>query len=156
MKTSMIVCLLALLMLAVPGVVLAEEGSDGSTKFMEALVSQIKTLLDADNVLGTPLEFRDTKIIPIIGYGFGFGVGSGSGSHHDGQVESGEGGGAGGGIMPTSILVITKDGDVEVLGVQKSVLSDIMSTIAPIALEAIKTKQMESSEAPAAEETKAE
>lgn len=141
-------------MITVPGGVLAEENSHKPT---QALVSQIKTLLNADNVLGTPLVFGDTTIIPIVGYGFGFGAGSGSESHNDGQVDSGEGSGGGGGIMPTSILVISKDGDVKVLSVQKSMLSDIVATIAPSVLQAMKAKQMElSGAAPAAEETKSE
>lgn len=134
---------LSLMMILVLGTALAahaQEGIQDSAKFMETLVTQIQTLLKADNVLGTPLDFNGTKIIPVVGYGFGFGAGSGSGGDEKGSG-SGAGGGAGGGIMPTSILVISKDGEVQVLTARKGIVSDIMSAVTPIALEAIKAEQ---------------
>ena len=120
---------------------LAQEGIQESAKFMESLVTQIKSLLHADNVLGTPLDFDGTKIIPVVGYGFGFGAGSGIGGDETGQG-SGAGGGAGGGITPTAILVITKDGEVQILPARKGALSEFVAAFVPIALEAIKTEQM--------------
>jgi uncharacterized spore protein YtfJ len=139
--------------------VFAQEGIQESAKFMEALVTQIKTLLNADGVLGTPLDFDGTKIIPVVGYGFGFGAGSGTGGDTEGEG-SGAAGGAGGGMMPTSILVITKDGEVKVLPAKKGIMSEVVSALTPIMLEAIKTKHMKSPEEvsanPPAEEKKTE
>lgn len=143
MKRFYFCCFVIVLMLGVSVFAEAQEGIQDSAKFMETLVTQIQTLLKADNVLGTPLDFDGTKIIPVVGYGFGFGAGSGSGGDKTGSG-SGAGGGAGGGIMPTSILVITKDGDVKVLTARKGIISDIMSAITPIALEAIKAEQKKS------------
>jgi uncharacterized spore protein YtfJ len=140
MKTYSLVGLMMVLLLGVSLAANAQEGIQDSAKFMETLVTQIQTLLKADNVLGTPLDFDGTKIIPVVGYGFGFGAGSGSGGDEKGSG-SGAGGGAGGGIMPTSILVITKDGEVQVLTARKGIVSDIMSAVTPIALEAIKAEQ---------------
>jgi uncharacterized spore protein YtfJ len=125
--------------------VFAQEGIQESAKFMETLVTQIKTLLNADEVLGTPLDFDGTKIIPVVGYGFGFGAGSGTGGDTEGEG-SGAAGGAGGGMMPTSILVITKDGEVKVLPAKKGLMSEVVSALTPIMLEAIKTKQVKSPE----------
>jgi uncharacterized spore protein YtfJ len=112
---------------------------------METLVTQIKTLLNADGVLGTPLDFDGTKIIPVVGYGFGFGAGSGTGGNIEGEG-SGSGAGAGGAMMATSILVITKDGEVKVLPAKKGMISEVVSALTPIMMEAIKTKQMKSPE----------
>ena len=143
MKKFYSVCFVIVIMLGVSAFAEAQEGIQDSMKFMETLVTQIQTLLKADNVLGTPLDFDGTKIIPVVGYGFGFGAGSGAGGDETGSG-SGAGGGAGGGIMPTSILVITKDGEVKVLTARKGIVSDIMSAITPIALEAIKAEQKKS------------
>ena len=140
MKTLFCVWLVVLILIGIPFSVLAEEQVEEAVKVMETVVSQLKDLLNADNVFGTPLEFNGSTVIPIVGYGFGFGAGSGSGSTKL-EAGSGSGGGAGGGVMPTSLLVIGKDGSVEVLSAQKGVVSDIVSSLAPLLLEAIKSQQ---------------
>ena len=145
MKVFISFTLLIFLLFGCTTLTLAQQGIQESARFMETLVTQIQKLLNADNVLGTPLDFDGVKIIPVVGYGFGFGAGSGVGGDHKEQG-SGAGGGAGGGIMPMSILVITKDGEVQVLTARKGVVSDIMSALTPIALEAIKAKQKEKPE----------
>lgn len=142
MRTGYVFCLMMIMVFGMTTFAHAQEGIQNSAQFMETLVTQIQTLLNADNVLGTPLDFDGTKIIPVVGYGFGFGAGSGTGIDEAGHG-SGAGGG-GGGIMPTSILVITKDGEVKVLTARKGIVSDIMSAITPIALEAIKAEQKKS------------
>ena len=152
MRKYVVVFLMLVLVLGTPVAALAEEGIEASAKFMETLVSQLKTLLDADNVLGTPIEFEETKIIPVVGYCFGYGFGSGTGSQ-EGEQGSGVGGGAGGGLMPASILMITKDGEVKIMAAKKGVVSDIMSALAPIVIEAIKAQQMQQSEAPEEEKS---
>ena len=148
MKKILCVCLMVLVLAGMPLVALAEDQIGDAAKMMTTLVSQLTTLLGADNVMGTPLEFNGATVIPIVGYGFGFGAGSGSGSTKL-EAGSGAGGGAGGGIMPTSLLVIGKDGSVEVLSAQRGVASDIVSSLAPLLLEAIKTHQMHQPEAKA-------
>ena len=161
MKKFFIVLLTAGLMFGMSLPVLAQEGIKESAKFTETLVTQIKTLLNADSVLGTPIEFEGTKIIPVVGYGFGFGAGSGAGEAVQEQAQgSGAGSAAVGGIVPTALLVITKDGEVTVLPAKKGVVSELVSAIAPIAKEAIKVEQMRTQDVPKAlsaeEEKKAE
>ena len=85
MKTSILVVLIAILVVGISVPVFAQEGIQESAKFMETLVTQIKTLLNADGVLGTPIDFDGTKIIPVVGYGFGFGAGSGTGGDAKGE-----------------------------------------------------------------------
>jgi uncharacterized spore protein YtfJ len=151
MKKYMALFLVASLVFGMSAPVLAQEGIEQSAKFMEILVSQIKTLLDADNVLGTPIEYEGTKIIPIVSYGFGFGGGSGTGGDEKGQG-AGAGGGGGGAIMPVSLLVITKDGEVQIMEAKKEVLGEVMKAVAPMVIEAIKSGQAQQPETPPAEE----
>jgi uncharacterized spore protein YtfJ len=119
------------------------------------LVQQIKTIVNADSVLGKPLDFAGTKIIPIVSIGFGFGSGSGSrektedAEDTEHKEESGTGGGGGGFVTPQGLLVITKDGDVKVIEARKGMVSEIVTGLAPVILEAIKAKQdAEKKEAP--------
>ncbi len=141
MKKLFCSCLVALVLTGMPFAVLAEDNIGDSAKVMEALVSQLRTLLSADNILGTPQEFNGTTVIPVTGYCFGFGAGSGSGTTKL-EAGSGGGGGGGGGIMPTSLLVIGKDGSVEVMSLKKNIASEVVSSLAPLILEAIKAQQM--------------
>jgi uncharacterized spore protein YtfJ len=115
--------------------------------FTTVLVQQIKTIVNADSVLGKPLDFDGTKIIPIVSLGFGFGAGSGvqentedaeNGEHKE---KSGTGGGGGGFVTPQGLLVITKGGEVKVIEARKGIVSEIVKGLAPVILEAIKAKQ---------------
>jgi uncharacterized spore protein YtfJ len=125
-------------------------------QFTETLIEQIKSILNANRVLGKPLEIEGMKIIPVVSFGFGFGTGSGRSSKKE---ERGTGGGGGGGLMPTSILVITKDGDIKVIPAKKGILSDALAAVIPIIMEQMKAKdrgmeKQESSEIPAVEQEK--
>ncbi len=153
MKKCIILSITVILVFGICGIASAQEGTETSAKVMESIVSQIKTLLDADNVLGSPLDFHGTTIIPVAGYGFGFGAGSGRGTNITGEQGAGAGGGGGGGLMPAGVLIISKDGEVKVMSVHKGIISEIISSITPIAIEAIKAEQMKAaSEAENAEE----
>ena len=125
-------------------------------QFTETLIDQIKSVLNADRVLGKPIEIEGMKIIPVVSFGFGFGSGSGKSSKKDERVT---GGGGGGGLMPTSILVITKDGDIKVIPAKKGILSDTLAAVIPIIIEQMKAEDRglekhESSEIPLVEPKK--
>jgi len=118
-----------------------------SRTFTTVLVQQIKTIINADSVLGQPLDFAGTKIIPIVSLGFGFGSGSGLKEKTAGEEnaehkeESGTGGGGGGFVTPQGLLVITQDGEIKVIEARKGIVSEIVKGFAPVILEAIKAKQ---------------
>jgi uncharacterized spore protein YtfJ len=116
----------------------------------QVLVAQIKTILNADSVLGKPLEFDGMKIIPIVTIGFGFGSGSGFSERKE---EGGTGGGGGGGITAQSLLIIKKDGSMEIVETQKGMLTEAIKTLMPVLMESIKTRQ-KGPQAPPAEPEK--
>ena len=147
MKKFSMILLTASLLLGISASAMAQEGIEASAKYLETLVTKLQSMLNADNVLGAERVIGDIKIIPVVGYGFGFGAASGIGGDKEGKG-AGAGGGAGGGIMPASILLITKDGEVQVLSVRKGAFSDLLEAIVPIALEAIKAEQMKQQETP--------
>ena len=147
MKKYIAIVLIAGFVFGMSVATLAQENIEQSTKFIEVLVSKLQTLLKADNVLGTPIEYEGMKIIPIVGYGFGFGGGSGTGGDEQGRG-AGTGVGGGGGVMPISFLVITKDGKIEVIEVKKGVLGEIAKAVVPVLIEAIKSGQAQQKETP--------
>lgn len=69
-------------------------------------LGQLSNLLDADRVVGDPIETPNGTLIPLFSTGFGFGGGQGS----DESGASGGGAGAGGGIKPVSAVIISDDG----------------------------------------------
>jgi uncharacterized spore protein YtfJ len=132
----------------------AEEAAlSAQNAHITTLVSQIKTVLNADSVLGSVREFEGKKIIPIVSIGFGFGAGSGRSAETGDQ---GAGGGGGGGIMPTGILVITEDGDIHIMPARKGMLSEILEGALPPIIEAMMEKEQESAEEPSKTEESAE
>jgi uncharacterized spore protein YtfJ len=105
------------------------------------LARQIQTVLNANSVLGKPQDFEGTKVIPIVKMGFRFGAGRDTAQNADeDEEEAGTGWGIGGSIAPQALLIITKDGEVRVIGLRQGVVSE----------EATRTKQysIEKPEAP--------
>ena len=83
-------------------------------------MKNLKTLVDADSVIGDPITTPDgTMIIPVskVSVGFG-GGGSDYVSKNANKQENPFGGGAGGGVKVTPIaFLIVKDGNVRMLPV---------------------------------------
>ncbi len=104
----------------------------------------LKSNLDANAVLGTPVTAGDVTIIPIIVRGFGFGMGERVRSEtevksHDKASKEGEKGnkgigcGAGGMARPIAILILKKDGQVQLHRLQpESWISQAVSTLVPV------------------------
>lgn len=67
-------------------------------------------MLDAKHVVGEPLTFDGTTVIPLVSLGFGVGAGAGGGGGKDAAGDIGEGGGGGGGggggVKPLAVLII--------------------------------------------------
>jgi uncharacterized spore protein YtfJ len=113
-----------------------------TTQSLDALSAQLRTLLNANNVMTNPIEYENMRIIPIVNYGFFFGVGSGQANAQTGGG-IGSGAGAGGGVMPASFLVLKADGTVQVFEAQHGTLSDVVKAIAPNAAQAIRGNQQQ-------------
>jgi uncharacterized spore protein YtfJ len=151
MKRILAMCVIVSLFVGMAVPILAQQETEESTKFIEVLVSELKTLLDADSVLGTQIEFEGTTIIPVVARGFGFGGGSGGGGDEQSQG-AGTGVGAGGGVMPLSFLVITKEGEISIIAARKGELGEIIKAAAPMIMEIMKAGQTQQQEEQPAEE----
>lgn len=79
---------------------------EDAENLMKRTVEELDRLLDAKNVLGSPVEKDGATIIPMVSFGFGFGAGGGA----DQKKGQGGGAGAGGGIKPVGAIIIDKDG----------------------------------------------
>lgn len=115
-------------MLGIVSASLAEDKKEHET-LATILARQIQTVLNASSVLGKPLDFNGTKIIPIVRMGFKFGAaikqnGANGDDEDEDEDESGTGWSVGSFIAPQGLLIITKDGEVKVIGLRKEVLSE--------------------------------
>ena len=69
-------------------------------------LGEIEKMLNTKTVVGEPMVFEGTTIIPLIAIGFGFGAGGGSGKGTGAKTEGGEG--TGGGTGPILRFQISK------------------------------------------------
>ena len=103
-------------------------------------LSQIRTMIDVDTIIGTPVTNGDTVIIPISKLSYGFVSG---GSELTSQKKNEEappfagGTGAGVNITPSGFLVISPSG-ARLLPVNDSTIYDRLIDIAPQLLDKIK------------------
>lgn len=81
---------------------------------ISGVMREIERVLDAKHVVGEPLTFGSTTVVPLLSVGFGFGGGGGGGGGTDKDSNMGQGGGSGGagggGAKPLAVLVIGDDG----------------------------------------------
>ena len=111
-----------------------------ANKLIGNLATQMKSVLNADSVLGTPRDFDGTKIVPVVSVILGFGSGTGASTKAE---DTGRGMGLGGGgyVSPESLLVITKAGEVHVLEAKKGGFSEALKTIVPAVVESLRGKK---------------
>ncbi|MBO5106278.1 MAG: GerW family sporulation protein [Clostridia bacterium] len=85
------------------------------SEIMETTMEKIKTMVDANTIIGDKIVVDDVTIIPISKLSFGFASGATdfAGKNNGSQVFAG-GGGAGASINPVGFLVV-KNGDVSML-----------------------------------------
>ena len=106
----------------------AAEKKGHNDRMMGMLMHQLKTVLNPNHVLGDALDFDGTKVIPIVRMGFGLSArhsaAQKSDDDDDDDKEHGEeqdhDGEAGvhlrSFLAPVALLVVTKTGDVRVIG----------------------------------------
>ena len=105
---------------------LAQEGQ-AHENLATILAKQIQTVLNANSVLGKPQDFEGTKVIPIVKMEFKFGAASDmaqDAEEDEDEQEGGTGWGIGGAIAPLGLLIITRDGEVKVIGLGKGTVSE--------------------------------
>ena len=116
------------------------QNADEANKLIGNLAAQMKTVLQADSVLGTPRDFDGTKIVPVVSVILGFGSGTGASTKAE---DTGRGTGLGGAgyVSPESLLVITKAGEVHVLEAKNGGFSEALKTIVPAVVESLRGKK---------------
>jgi uncharacterized spore protein YtfJ len=105
---------------------LAQEGKAHET-LATILAKQIQTVLNANSVLGKPQDFEGTKVIPIVKMEFKFATGSDiaqDAADDEDEQEDATGWGIGGSIAPLGMLIITRDGEVKVIGLGKAMVRE--------------------------------
>jgi len=90
------------------------------SEIMETTMEKIKTMVDANTIIGDRIVVDDVTIIPISKLSFGFASGATdfAGKNNGSQVFAG-GGGAGASINPIGFLIV-KDGEVNMLPVSQT------------------------------------
>ena len=86
---------------------------------METTMEKIKTMVDANTIIGDKIVVDDVTIIPVSKLSFGFASGATDfvGKNNGSQVFAG-GGGAGASVQPVGFLVV-KDGNVNMLPISQ-------------------------------------
>jgi sporulation protein YtfJ len=90
---------------------------------VQATLAQIRNMIDADTVMGTPVETSSgTTLIPISKVAVGYATGGMDFNDKKGGSAGvpqnfGAGGGTGISVQPIGILCVSKDGDVELINI---------------------------------------
>lgn len=114
------------------------------SNLMMETMTKIKEMVDVNTIIGTPITTPDgTTVIPVSKVTFGFASGgSDFATKHSGEqvpLAFGGGGGAGVTVAPVCFLIITKDGNANILGVnaQASTTVDRLVEMIPGAMNKI-------------------
>jgi uncharacterized spore protein YtfJ len=116
----------------------------GAEELLQIMLDRLEKMIEADTILGAPVDMGDKVVLPVAGLGFGFGVGGGGDAVKGG---SGAGGGGGAGITPVAVIIAHKDvrgpDGIQVLSLQKhGAMAEIIGTVAeslPTIVQTIKT-----------------
>ena len=92
------------------GVSTGESSIPEAGDLIKGTIDELDRVLDAKQVVGEPMTFGSTTVVPLVSMGFGFGAGGGGGSSPKGEQGGGGGGGGAGGVKPIAILVISEQG----------------------------------------------
>ena len=92
---------------------------------LKQLAEDLKSFGSTETIFGEPIDVQGNSVIPVcklsVGYGAGGGEGEGEGGDKKGGQGTGKGSGAGGGggvKLEPAALVIAKDGEISVVGIQ--------------------------------------
>jgi uncharacterized spore protein YtfJ len=114
-----------------------------SETMLKSTAEELRESLEAEHVMGKPVELGDKLVIPVTRFGFGFGAGGGCG---DGKG-SGQGSGGGAGIEPVALIILYKDvkgpEGIQVMSLRKEstlvqVINALSDKVAPQIIGAIK------------------
>lgn len=81
---------------------------------MDTTMERLRSMVDANTIIGTPIEAAGITIIPISKVSFGLATGGSDIPNKNGQQIFGGGGGAGVSVTPIAFIAI-KDGNAKLL-----------------------------------------
>ncbi|PWR76308.1 GerW family sporulation protein [Methanospirillum stamsii] len=119
-------------------------------EILHEAADELSKLMNANNILGEPVDLGNKVVIPVTRFGVGFGVGSGKGKDGDGS-----GAGVGGGLEPIALLVshkeITGAEGVQVFSLRKEnpvaqVITALSESLVPQVIGLIKDKDFAGNE----------
>jgi uncharacterized spore protein YtfJ len=84
---------------------------------LETLFSKMENFISTKTVVGEPLNIGDMIIVPLVDVAFGVGAGSTDSSADKDKKESGAGG-LGAKISPSAVIVIGKDGNIQLVNIK--------------------------------------
>lgn len=105
---------------------------------VQATLAQIRNMIDADTVIGTPVETSSgTTVIPVSKVAVGFATGGLDFNDKTGGAQGkpqnfGAGGGTGITVQPIGLLCVSKDGDVELINIGVKNPSDPIEQLSDI------------------------
>lgn len=105
---------------------------------VQATLAQIRNIIDADTVIGTPVETASgTTIIPVSKVAIGFATGGldfndKSGGSTSKPQNFGAGGGSGISVQPIGLLCVSKEGDVDFINIGVKNPSDPVEQISDL------------------------
>ena len=105
---------------------------------VQATLAQIRNMIDADTVIGTPVETASgVTIIPVSKVAIGFATGGldfndKAGGSNTKPQNFGAGGGSGISVQPIGLLCVSKEGDVELINIGVRAPSDPIEQISDL------------------------
>ncbi|MCL2873508.1 MAG: sporulation protein [Defluviitaleaceae bacterium] len=90
--------------------------ANAASSNLEVLFSKMENFISSKTVVGEPIEFGNTIILPLVDVVFGVGAGGNEGKQEP-KDKSGSLGGVGAKIMPSAVLVIN-DGNVQLVNIK--------------------------------------
>ncbi len=85
---------------------------------MDVTMEKIRAMVDADTIIGEPMNVDGATILPVSKVSFGLATGGSDFGGKGNPVKFGGGGGAGVSITPIAFIVV-KNGDVKMLQIYK-------------------------------------
>lgn len=96
-----------------------QEKKNPLSELMRTTMEHIKTMADANTIIGTPIQAEGVTLIPVSKMSFGVGGGGTEFSTKNGTSAANFGGGSGASakLEPVAFLVVREDGSVKLLPV---------------------------------------
>lgn len=125
MKKTFMLCLFFIVSMSIHA--LAESELRSEDPSIQVALETLKNAYSAEIVIGSPIEVNGLKIIPLATVGVGVGP-------YDVQSDKTRLAGAGGLLMPIGVIVVSGQ-KVKIVQVSKGLVEQIVSALAPIALQ---------------------